>query len=96
MARVERSSLPPSKCGSKAVDFTTGANAKWSKLFFGQHRPIAALADAVALEATIFSYINSARKVDRTAACAFVPYAAWIAFATVLNAEMVRRNFLRA
>lgn len=73
-----------------------GANAKWSKLFFGQHRPIAALADAVALEATIFSYINSARKVDRTAACAFVPYAAWIAFATVLNAEMVRRNFLRA
>lgn len=72
------------------------ANAKWSKLFFGQHRPIAALVDAVALEATIFSYMNSARKVDRVAAGAFVPYAAWIAFATVLNAEIARRNFLRA
>jgi benzodiazapine receptor len=72
------------------------ANAKWSKLFFEQHRPIAALADAVALEATIFSYMNSARRVDRAAAGAFVPYAAWIAFATVLNAEIARRNFLRA
>ena len=71
------------------------ANAKWSKLFFGQHRPIAALADAVALEATIFFYMNSARKVDRAAAGAFVPYAAWIAFATALNAEIARRNFLR-
>jgi benzodiazapine receptor len=72
------------------------ANAKWSKLFFGQHRPISALFDAVALEATIFSYMNSARKVDRAAAGAFVPYAAWIAFTTVLNAEIARRNFLRA
>ena len=72
------------------------ANAKWSKLFFGQHRPIAALVDAVALEGTIFSYMNAARRVDRAAASAFVPYAAWIAFATVLNAEIARRNFLRA
>ncbi len=69
------------------------ANAKWSKLFFGQHRPIAAFADAVALEGIIFSYMNSARKVDGAAATAFVPYAAWIAFATVLNAEIARRNF---
>ncbi|MGA8622555.1 MAG: TspO/MBR family protein [Candidatus Sulfotelmatobacter sp.] len=72
------------------------ANAKWSKLFFGQHRPIAAFLDAVALEGIILSYINSARKVDRAAAGAFVPYAAWIAFATILNAEIARRNFLLA
>jgi translocator protein len=70
------------------------ANAKWSKLFFGQHRPIAALTDAIALEGTIFSYMNSAWKVDQAAAGAFIPYAAWIAFATVLNAEIARRNFL--
>jgi benzodiazapine receptor len=67
-------------------------NAQWSKLFFGQHRPTLALADVLALEGTIFSYINAARKVDRGAANAFIPYAAWIAFATVLNAEIVRRN----
>ena len=57
------------------------ANTKWSKLFLGQHRPIAALAEAVALEGAIFSYMNSARKIDRAAAGAFIPYAAWVAFA---------------
>jgi tryptophan-rich sensory protein len=73
------------------------ANAKWSKLFFDEHRLNLALADSIALEGTIFSYIKAARKVDRAAAGAFVPYAAWVAFATVLNAEIIRRNlFLRS
>jgi benzodiazapine receptor len=67
-------------------------NAQWSKLFFGQHRPTLALADVLALEGTIFSYITAAKKVDSAAATAFVPYAAWVAFATVLNAEIIRRN----
>src|ERR1022692_2060248 len=48
-------------------------NAKWSKLFFGEHSPTFALADAVALEGMIFSYIKAARKVDRAAANAFIP-----------------------
>ena len=68
------------------------ANAKWSKLFFGEHRPGLALADIIALEGTILSYITAARKVDRAAANAFIPYAAWVAFATVLNAEFARLN----
>ncbi len=68
------------------------ANAQWSKLFFGQHRPTLALADVLALEGTIASYIAAARKVDRAAANAFIPYGAWVAFATVLNAEIARRN----
>jgi tryptophan-rich sensory protein len=68
------------------------ANAKWSKLFFGQHRPTLALADVLALEGMIVSYISTARRVDRAAANAFIPYAAWVAFATVLNAEIARRN----
>ena len=72
------------------------ANAKWSKLFFGEHRLIASVVDSVALQGTILSYINQARKVDRAAAVAFIPYAAWVAFATVLNAEIARRNLLRA
>src|ERR1700756_5766930 len=66
------------------------ANAKWSKLLFGEHRPVLALADIIALEATILSYISAARKVDRAAAHALIPYAAWVAFATVLNAEAAR------
>ena len=68
------------------------ANAQWSKLFFGQRRPTLALADVLALEGTIFSYIVAARKVDPAAANAIIPYAAWVAFATVLNAEIARRN----
>src|SRR5579863_8222451 len=68
------------------------ANAKWSKLFFGQHQTALALTDILALETAIVSYISAARKVDRAAANAFIPYAAWVAFAAVLNAEIVRRN----
>lgn len=68
------------------------SNSQWSKLFFGQHRPEAALTDILALESTILSYISAAHKVDRNAAYAFMPYAAWVAFASVLNAEIVRLN----
>jgi len=68
------------------------SNAQWSKLFFGQHRPSLALTDILALESTILSYISAAHKVDRGAAYAFLPYAAWVAFASVLNAEIVRLN----
>jgi translocator protein len=68
------------------------ANAQWSKLFFGQRRPTLALVDVFALEGSIIAYIAAAHKVDRAAAYAFVPYAAWIAFATVLNAEILRLN----
>jgi translocator protein len=68
------------------------SNAEWTKIFFGQHRPTLALADPVMLEATIVKYILAADKVDRAAALCFVPYAAWVAFAGVLNAEIARRN----
>lgn len=51
-----------------------------------------ALADVLTLERSIFSYIRNARRVDRAAANAFIPYAAWVAFAAVLNAEIVRLN----
>ena len=68
------------------------ANAKWSKLFFGQRRPTLALADVFALEGSSIAYITASHKVDRPAAYAFVPYAAWVAFATVLNAEILRLN----
>lgn len=68
------------------------ANARWSELFFGQHRPASALADVLALEGSILAYIRAARKVDRAAGNAFIPYAAWVAFATVLNAEILRLN----
>jgi tryptophan-rich sensory protein len=45
----------------------------------------------LALEEMIGSYA-AARKVDGAAANAFIPYGAWVAFATVLNPEIARRN----
>jgi len=68
------------------------ANAHWSKLFFEQRHPLKALGDVVALERIVLSYIAAARKVDQAAAGLFIPYAAWVAFAGVLNAEIARRN----
>lgn len=69
-----------------------GLNGLWSFLFFKQRSPRAALANIALLGATIAGYIWRARKVDRTAAWLFVPYLGWVAFATLLNAEIVRRN----
>jgi len=68
------------------------ANAQWTKLFFGDHNPKRALADVIFLESVIVRYILSAKDVDPVAAASFVPYAAWVAFATVLNADIVLKN----
>ncbi len=68
------------------------ANAAWTEIFFGEHQPRLALADIVALEAMIVAYLLNAKDVDTPAAACFVPYAAWVAFAAVLNAEIVRLN----
>jgi tryptophan-rich sensory protein len=69
-----------------------GLNTAWSWLFFAQRRPRAALADCAALLATNLAYIKAARAVDSTASRLFIPYAGWVAFATLLNEEVVRRN----
>jgi len=44
------------------------------------------------LTAVAGSFATVARRVDRMAAALFLPYIGWLAFATVLNAEIVRRN----
>ena len=67
-------------------------NAAWSKLFFGAKRPRAALADVAGLLALIGAYAAVAREVDEPAAWLMAPYGAWVAFATLLNEEIVRRN----
>jgi tryptophan-rich sensory protein len=68
------------------------ANSAWTKLFFGERRPKAALADIVALLTTIGSYTAIVRDIDRPAAVMMLPYGAWVTFATILNEEIVRRN----
>lgn len=67
-------------------------NADWTRRFFGERQPKRALADVILLEALILRYIAVTTSVDRGAAACFVPYAAWVGFAAVLNSEIVRRN----
>lgn len=68
------------------------ANAEWTRLFFGKHLPTWSLANVLSLQSAVIGYILEARKVDKPAAILFVPYAAWLAFAALLNKEIVRRN----
>jgi tryptophan-rich sensory protein len=67
-------------------------NFLWSPVFFGAQRPEAALAVVAMLLAATVVFIALAWRIDATAALLFVPYAAWVAFATLLNAAVVRLN----
>ena len=53
---------------------------------------MSALIDAATLEMAIVKYMATATNVDPVAAACFVPYRAWVGFAAILNAEIVRRN----
>jgi len=67
-------------------------NFAWSPTFFRAHRGDAALAVIVALLALILVFIGLQWNADRTAALLFVPYAAWVAYASLLNATLLRLN----
>ena len=63
-------------------------NFVWSPVFFGAHRTGGALAVIVALLAAVIAFIVMAWPRDRIAALLFTPYAAWVAFATLLNGAL--------
>jgi|AntRauTorcE11898_2_1112593.scaffolds.fasta_scaffold00099_17 tryptophan-rich sensory protein len=61
-------------------------NTSWSLVFFGMQAPAAALVVIVLLLVAIAATIVAFDQVDRRAALLMVPYLAWVAFATYLNA----------
>lgn len=67
-------------------------NAAWSPVFFGAHAVGAALAVIAVLVVLVAATIVAFRRVDRTAAALLLPYLAWVLFATVLNAAILRLN----
>jgi benzodiazapine receptor len=69
-----------------------GLNAAWSPIFFGWHRTQTALVIIVALLIAIGITIILASRVDRLAAYLLVPYFAWVAYATTINAGVVALN----
>lgn len=72
--------------GFFAIQF--GLNALWSYLFFGLHNPLLALVEILLLLSMIFETYNQFRKIDKLAGFLFIPYLAWVSFATILNASI--------
>lgn len=67
-------------------------NFLWSPIFFGAHQIGLGLLIIVLMLATILVFIALSSRRDRIAAWLFVPYAAWVAFALVLNASILFMN----
>ena len=67
-------------------------NLGWSILFFGFRSIGAALAEVVVLLVAILATTAAFWRHDRLAGALFVPYAAWVAYATLLNAALWRLN----
>lgn len=67
-------------------------NLAWTPLFFGLHLVAVALADILLLLAAVALTIAWFRPLDRTAAWLLVPYAAWIGYASYLNAGFLVLN----
>lgn len=67
-------------------------NWLWSPAFFAAHSLWLALAIILAMLASIVAFIVLAWRVDRLAAALFIPYAVWVAFATLLNGSIAVLN----
>ena len=67
-------------------------NFLWTPVFFSAHQIGLALAVILALLVVILSFIVTSWRQDRTASLMFVPYAAWVAFASVLNGSIFVLN----
>lgn len=67
-------------------------NFLWSPLFFGAQRIDLAFAVILLLLVTILLFVRSTWARDRVSALLFLPYAAWVGFATVLNGSILYLN----
>lgn len=65
-------------------------NLAWSLIFFGLRQPAFALAEVALLLAAVIAAAAAFWRIDRPAGAMMVPYAAWVAFASVLNWEIWR------
>ncbi|HUE45770.1 MAG TPA: TspO/MBR family protein [Aestuariivirgaceae bacterium] len=69
-----------------------GLNFAWSPMFFSAHQIGLALVIVVALFAVILAFMAATWRRVPVAALLFAPYAAWVAFASVLNASIWSLN----
>lgn len=67
-------------------------NLTWSYVFFGARMIGAALAEIAVLLVAIVATLALFWRLDRVAGALLVPYAAWVAFAMLLNAALWQLN----
>lgn len=63
-------------------------NAGWSVAFFGLQSPAAGIGVIVLLLVMIMLTIRDFSRLDRVAALLLVPYAAWVSYASLINAAI--------
>jgi tryptophan-rich sensory protein len=68
-------------------------NFLWSPVFFAAHRIGVALIVVLLMLATILGFVAIVWRLDRVAASLFVPYGAWVAFASLLNGAIWMLNW---
>lgn len=89
---LDRASADERRTLWRALGTNLVLNAGWNWLFFKARRPDLALAEVLVLEASSLDLARRAGRADPVAGRLFWPYAAWVAFATALNASIARRN----
>lgn len=67
-------------------------NFLWTPVYFGAHLIGLAFLVILMLLVAIVAFIATAWRQDRVAAWLFMPYAAWVAFASVLNGSIWALN----
>lgn len=75
-----------------ALATNLGLNAAWSAFFFRARSPWVAVAGSAALTVSSADLARRAGHASETHRNALMPYAIWCGFATLLSAEIARRN----
>lgn len=67
-------------------------NFSWSILFFTFENPLLGFLNIIILDILVLRYILCTRSTYRTASILFLPYIAWLLFATYLNTYILLYN----
>ncbi|MFE4206890.1 TspO/MBR family protein [Streptomyces goshikiensis] len=89
---LNRAEGPERRGLAVALGVNLALNAAWSRLFFARRSPRAGLACTLLLDASNVRLMRRVHRINTAAGRALIPYVAWCAFATALNADIARRN----
>lgn len=84
--------ISPSSAAMKIWYAQMALNFVWSPIWFVAHLLWPAFAVIAAILLLIIAFIVYARKLDTAAAWLFVPYLAWVGFASMLNLSIAILN----